>query len=266
MHSKNNDNDNGDDIATIFQHQVAGHFKESMLQCGGKVFKPCIKRDAFLREVQVYERFMTSKHADKWKEFTSIYYGTQTQSLLDYLVLEDLTAGYNQPSVCDFKVGLRTYEPTATPDKIESQSTKFRFQKQLGFRVSGAKVFNVITQQYEIYDKLYGRNLNPATICESVACLFHDGRKFRDEVLQRYVQQLQYLSALMETQTEFHFYSASLLFLYEADCENCYVGKEKQAQVKLIDFAHTLVDQNSMDDNFVQGLQLLIKTFQQILT
>ena len=45
------------------------------------------------------------------------------------------------PSVMDIKVGQITYDPFAESCKAEREMGKYRYQKELGFRILGSKVW-----------------------------------------------------------------------------------------------------------------------------
>lgn len=78
----------------------------------------------------------------------------------EFLVLEDLTAGRSWPCVMDVKVGTRSYEPDASPDKIAYEKSKFPLQETVGFRLQGIKVFDTATRAYIELDKHFGRAIS----------------------------------------------------------------------------------------------------------
>ena len=70
-----------------------------------------------------------------------------------FMILDDLTAGYEKPSVIDLKIGTKTWEDDAPQEKIDRESKKYPLQRTIGFRLTGMRVFNRNTMQYDIYDK-----------------------------------------------------------------------------------------------------------------
>lgn len=60
-----------------------------------------------------------------------------------------------------------------------------------------------------------------------------------------------------EQQTSYHFYSCSVLLLYEGDLTTVTKEGDRRASVKLVDFAHVISRQGNIDDNFLQGVKSL---------
>ena len=60
--------------------------------------------------------------------------------LMCYLKLENLVSNFEHPCIMDLKIGKRTYDPFATPDKIHRELIRYDYQAQLGFRITGFKV------------------------------------------------------------------------------------------------------------------------------
>lgn len=76
--------------------------------------------------------------------------------------------------------------------------------------------------------------------------------------------QLLELKSWFEDQTMFHFYSCSILMLYEKQLP--VEKKTFRSQVKLVDFAHIVEGKGVIDHNFLGGLCSLIKFISEILT
>ena len=81
------------------------------------------------------------------------------------------------------------------------------------------------------------------------------------------IAQLESLLSWFESQTDFHFYSASVLILYEGDAQG---ADDANVRVRLVDFAHTFsTDRESgdeyvvsgKDENFTNGLKSLVQRF-----
>lgn len=77
-------------------------------------------------------------------------------------MLEDLTFGRAWPCIMDVKVGTRSFERDATPEKVAYEQSKFPLQQAAGFRLQGIKAFDAAAQAYVELDKHFGRR--PATI------------------------------------------------------------------------------------------------------
>jgi len=52
-----------------------------------------------------------------------------------YLVLEDLTCAFEEPCVLDLKMGRRSYDENASPEKVEKEKAKYPPQEIVGFRL-----------------------------------------------------------------------------------------------------------------------------------
>lgn len=57
-----------------------------------------------------------------------------------YLGLKDLLANFKHPSLCDLKMGRRTYAPDSSPSKIMIECAKYKWREEIGFLVTGLKV------------------------------------------------------------------------------------------------------------------------------
>ena len=137
---------------------------------------------------------------------------------LSYLVLEDISHSYSRDhiSIIDIKMGTQTYEPTASIEKIVKETSKFIHQRQLGFRISGMKVFNHRTKQYLIKDKFFGRSLEPSTVIYGLGLFFYNGYTLCKEIISDVIQQLNGLLVIMNEQVDYKFYCTSLLIIYNA--------------------------------------------------
>ena len=137
---------------------------------------------------------------------------------LSYLVLEDISHSYSRDhlSIIDIKMGTQTYEPTASIKKIIKETSKFIHQRQLGFRISGMKVFNHRTKQYLIKDKFFGRSLEPSTVMYGLGLFFYNGYTLCKEIISDVIQQLNGLLVIMNEQVDYKFYCTSLLIVYNA--------------------------------------------------
>ena len=64
-----------------------------------------------------------------------------------FMILDDLTAGYEKPSVIDLKIGTKTWEDDAPQEKIDRESKKYPLQRTIGFRLTGMRILNRNTMQ-----------------------------------------------------------------------------------------------------------------------
>jgi 1D-myo-inositol-tetrakisphosphate 5-kinase/inositol-polyphosphate multikinase len=73
--------------------------------------------------------------------------------------MEDLTFDRTWPCIMDVKVGTRSYEHDASPEKIAYEKQKFPLQETVGFRIQGIKAFDPKHRAYVQFDKHFGRNV-----------------------------------------------------------------------------------------------------------
>jgi hypothetical protein len=203
------------DRTSDFDHQVAGHTREVIRKCGSMILKPRLKSDLFLREVAFYEaaRNCPPHQAHYPLPFLSQYYGTCFQvNGCDYLALDDLTRKYTTPCVMDVKMGTQTFEPDAPPEKKARELTKYSYQKEVGFRITGFKNFK--KNSYSSVEKTFGRSLHPSDVGDALQTFFTTSRVRRD-VLVVVVQKLDKLLRWFTVQKQHHFYCSSILIVYE---------------------------------------------------
>lgn len=128
-----------------------------------------------LRELQFYERLSNTKDSIllQFREFTCDFYGTRkiivNDKQIEFIILEDLTEGFKKPCIIDIKIGKRTWDPLASPKKIEKEQKKYERTKQfLGICIPGLRVYNLSTGKVQKYDKSYGKKLNEETVYEGM--------------------------------------------------------------------------------------------------
>jgi len=236
-----------------FSHQVAGHTDEDLLCIDGKVMKPSRKTtkkiQLFLREIAIYELMYSIGNycVQSARNFTSKYHGVvilaNTNKLLidsnnnnsnnsqvniynnnitssdinsvPYLVLDDLTLSYRQPCVIDIKMGTQTYEPNASLDKATRENEKYRYQSELGFRIAGFKVYDILSGTEKSIGKVFGRSLLPHQVTGGLSLFFYNGLHYRKDVVLDVIQKLEKLLLWMRSQTSVLFYCSSILIVYD---------------------------------------------------
>ena len=193
--------------------------------------------------------------------FVPEFFGCDLVSGRPYLRLEDVTRGYQKPSIADIKVGFRTWYAQADDAYIQKCQRKDRATTSaaLGFKVCGMQVFDEESGSYFKASKNWCKDsLTPASVGEALKRFASNGRGLNAENVyggpQGALAQLQELESWFRQQTEFHFYSSSVLLIYEGQAKS---PEEARVQVKLIDFAHTHQEMGGQDNNFLSGLQSL---------
>ncbi|WOG99334.1 hypothetical protein DCAR_0518682 [Daucus carota subsp. sativus] len=264
-------------------HQVAGHEASEgklgpVVDNSGRFYKPLQSGERGLKEVAFYESLSSNKTIPNHiRSYFPKFYGTKLlevsngSAMHPHLILEDLNSAQLDPSIMDIKMGCRTWPPESSEDYVQKCLQRDRGSTSLpiGFRISGLEVFGSEESGLWKPDKKYIKSLSVDDVrlvlrkfVSSNACA--DPSVSPDCSLASVVYggpngilaQLLELKAWFEEQTLFHFYSCSVLFMYEKGSGS--EGKNFNAKVKLIDFAHVLDGCGVIDHNFLGGLCSLI--------
>lgn len=271
-------------------HQVAGHKASEgtigpLIDDSGRFYKPLQSDDRGSKEVAFYTLFSSKTEIPSHiRKFFPLYYGTQLIEASDgsglrcHLVLEDIVSSHTNPSVMDVKIGSRTWSPSASEDYIMKCLKKDRETTSLplGFRISGLQIYGSKESGYWKPEKKYVQGFNTKDVrvvlrkfvssnssddlgakpdCAFAASVYGGSNGILAQLLE--------LKAWFEDQTIFHFYSCSVLIVYEK--EPILKGETPCATVKLVDFAHVLEVEGVIDHNFLGGLCSLIKFISDIL-
>ncbi|KAK4279114.1 hypothetical protein QN277_016868 [Acacia crassicarpa] len=272
------------------EHQVAGHQAVEghlgpLVDDSGRFYKPLQSGKRGFQEVEFYESlYSDARIPDHIRRYFPIFYGTQEVNASDgsglhpHLVLQDLTSCYKSPSVIDIKIGSRTWYPQASNDYIQKcmQKDLETSSLLLGFRISGLKAF--VSEDYGFWkpERKFLQNL-PADDVKLVLKKFVSSNAPTNDGVQPdcllasevyggssgILAQLLELKAWFEVQTIFHFYSCSVLIVFEK--ESVLNRKSSGAAVKLVDFAHVIEGAGVIDHNFLGGLCSLIKFISDIV-
>ncbi|KAL1533251.1 inositol polyphosphate multikinase [Salvia divinorum] len=273
-------------------HQVAGHKAGDgrlgpLVDDSGRFYKPLQGDERGANEVSFYTSFSSNtKIPDHITRFFPKFDGTQLVEASDgsgmqpHLVLQDLTFDRVNLSIMDIKIGSRTWPPHAPEDYLQKCLKKDRATSSLplGFRVSGARIFGSSKVGYrepknkssiqtlsadEV--KLLLKNFVSSNASEETQmkpdCAFASPVYGGSTGI---LSQLLELKAWFEDQTIYHFYSCSVLMMFEKELASC--GKSPRAEIKLVDFAHVHEGKGVIDHNFLGGLCSFIKFISEILT
>ncbi|XP_068643044.1 inositol polyphosphate multikinase beta-like [Aristolochia californica] len=270
-------------------HQVAGHHARSgalgpLVDGSGRFYKPLQTDDRGQQELAFYTSFSSNPRVPSHiRRFFPLFFGTQLLDASDgsglhpHLVLQDLISHLPRPSIIDLKIGSRTWYPSSGEDYIRKCLSKDRetTSLQLGFRVSGLQVgygdsgfwkpdknvvkgfkvadVRVILRKFVSSNPSSGPDSEPD--CAFASTVYGGSQGILAQLLE--------LKAWFEDQTIFHFYSSSVLMVFEKGEVEATRGG---AQVKLVDFAHVVEGNGVIDHNFLGGLCSLIKLVSDILT
>ncbi|KAH9609524.1 hypothetical protein KSS87_022516 [Heliosperma pusillum] len=277
----------------IPDHQVAGHRALNgklgpQIDDSGRFYKPLQSGERGSHEVAFYESFSSDTSVpNNVRKFFSKFYGTQSieasdgSGLQPHLVMEDLISKYTNPSIMDVKIGSRTWYPQA-PEAYFQKCLKKDIETSsapLGFRICGVQIYRAqdsdlgywkpdkkVTMRYTADEvKLVLRNFVSSN--QSTTVNNDPDSAFASKVYggsSGILAQLMELKSWFEDQTTYHFYSCSILIVY--DKESTIKGGASGPAIKLIDFAHVIDGNGVIDHNFLGGLCSLIKFISEIVT
>lgn len=93
----------------------------------GTILKPCTKPLCGLREIRFYDSLKENKSKSKTALVSLVpeYHGTRRLRVgtrdVDFIILSDITQSMREPCIMDVKIGKRTWDPLATPEKIKAE-------------------------------------------------------------------------------------------------------------------------------------------------
>jgi len=261
--------------------QIAGHGSENRGERGmlmhkdGFVLKPVQAPPKGLREIGFYQAISGSNDPIdiKFTEFTAKYFGTETVESSNcgelgedlYLVLENLTQGFDSPCVMDVKIGARTYGPDATELKKSQEDAKY-----VGTKIpQGFSILGIINGKKR-WTKNFGRQLKENKLHEVLENFFDTAENDTNATKALstcFVELLEEIQGLFQHQTKFHIYGSSLLFVYDHAAFETYSktgdrqSLRSSVRLKLIDFAHVFPAEGKLDENYIFGLDNLTKLF-----
>jgi 1D-myo-inositol-tetrakisphosphate 5-kinase/inositol-polyphosphate multikinase len=185
-------------------------------------------------------------------------------------MIENLTKGYEKPCIMDVKIGLRTYGPDANQAKMDKQNSYYKGTREpFGFCVLGLSSFHGEEKENAIVkDKKYGEYLNAENIQEFLVN-YLDSNTFPENskiLAKLFSSKLNTLLELFESQSTYHLYGSSVLFVYDSMAALKFhkgeIDEDKLANcvnVTMIDFAHVWDGEGKQDSNYLPGIQHLHK-------
>jgi hypothetical protein len=237
---------------TVLQTQGGGHGK--ILRGNSSV--PFIAKPLIERE----HSFYVSIAGTLFSKLTPGFLGRISFNSRDWLCLHDLTAGLTSPCIADLKLGTRSFEVSAPPEKVNRQLTHMANTTTVSHAIrcidiSMRKDGKLVAR----WDRRQGRSMSAAQL-RKVLRAFLPGRR-RSEFAARIAGIRDGLVLTHESYPNMRLYSASVLAVYDGD------KSDSPIQVCIIDFAHAYVDVQreggdpndaAFDDNAVKGLENLL--------
>jgi len=275
----------GEEVVDGALAQVGGHGawdKDQTMQVNkkGLVLKPVAQDVRGKREVEFFQTVFnsTDPKVKVFADFLPYFHGVNKKkrddgSLGEFLMMENLTNNFSKPCIMDVKIGARTYGPDAKPEKMKQQDASYTGTKvPYGFSVPGLSVHCGDNKDtLVVKDKSYGKTLNKDNIDELLELYLDTNTdiKLAQEVAKLFTEELQKIAALFASQTQFHFFASSLLFVYDAEGvkNNKDMGPEhlrKFINLKMIDFAHVWPAEDKLDENYSRGVMSLIELFSKV--
>ena len=174
-----------------------------------------------------------------------------------HVILENLTSGLTKPCVMDIKPGVRTWPPEATLDKIARASAKCPGTKiPFGFGVQGMALHT--DKGLKRIDKKFGHALDATTVHTILENYLGIRSEENINLAKSFLEKMKDLEKFFESQTVFHNWGCSMLFLYDH-------GNASSAQVRLIDFVHAFPGNGEIDEGFLFGLQNVRILFEEFI-
>ncbi|EFN83134.1 inositol polyphosphate multikinase [Harpegnathos saltator] len=191
----------------------------------GHVLKPATKAILGEREIAFYENLQTSQDPTtaQLKSFVPCYYGTTELRVFNkrtkFLTLKDITEGMAEPCVMDIKIGRRTWDPLATPEKRATEEFKYAESKRAyGFCITGFQVYCLSTGRLKKFDRDYGKKLDAKGVVEALETFLNitPEKPTCRPLITKLLSILCQIMLFFRTQRKYRFYSSSLLVAYDA--------------------------------------------------
>ncbi|XP_014472823.1 PREDICTED: inositol polyphosphate multikinase-like [Dinoponera quadriceps] len=191
----------------------------------GHVLKPATKAILGEREIAFYENLQTSQDptTSQLKNFVPCYYGTTELRVFNkrtkFLTLKDITEGMAEPCVMDIKIGRRTWDPLATPEKRATEEFKYAESKRAyGFCITGFQVYCLSTGRLKKFDRDYGKKLDAKGVVEALKTFLNitPEKPACRQLIAKLLSILCQIMLFFRTQRKYRFYSSSLLVAYDA--------------------------------------------------
>lgn len=187
--------------------------------------------------------------------FVPKYHGLRNMGNSRYLGMTNLLAGLAEPAIIDLKMGTQTWSPSASAEKIASQSKKAAKSTtgKIGVRLVGGKLRLAPGGEW-----VRVGYKNDQELASEVELTQELGRFLCSPGLRaQAVVELERLNDWFSSQTEFAFYASSLLLAYDtAELPN-----PKELRFGMIDFSHVEPPPEGGDQSYMTGLQSMRRMF-----
>lgn len=186
------------------------------------------------------------------------------------ITLEDINRAFILPCVMDCKIGTRHYDDDASEEKRRRHIRKANAttSAKCGVRYTGMQSLKRSDDSsstagvFESRNKYHGRTLKEPDLVPEATWFFHDGHRVRTECVRQILERISQLRRFHDKQHHFYFYSSSLLLVYEGALPNV---APPRVEVRMIDFAHTVLSNGNRDDGYLLGINYLTRILTEIL-
>eukprot|EP00804_Cyclotella_cryptica_P028828 CCRYP_019715-RA/>CCRYP_019715-RA protein AED:0.02 eAED:0.02 QI:102/1/1/1/1/1/2/48/586 len=195
----------------------------------------------------------------------------ETSSTLNnpYLILKDLTTGFQYPNIIDIKMGTQTYEPDASQSKQRREIQKYPLQSEFGFRIVGMRVYDSAKDEYRYWDKSFGSSLLSRNDCKNAFKSFFQCESTKTDagpILSHIVNRLTQIKTWFKnTNSTLAFYASSILIVYEGSINRqLHNGPTLEPMLKIIDFAH-VCRRVGGDIGFLHGVECVLSILSEVI-
>lgn len=226
-----------------FEHQVAGH--------KGNI---ALYKDKIIKKSTHLEQSFYESCTHPITQVIAKYHGTMPFQFPDGihtgLILDNVIHEFKYPNLLDLKLGKILYGNDASEEKKLRmiEQANITTSASCGIRICGMKLYNPTINDYEVYDKSYGRSLTKDTLNLGFIKYFTNAG---EEVKNKMIQKVKEIINVVE-QIYFRCGGVSLLMAYEIHT--------KKVVAILMDFAHTefMEEKDGIDTDLLWGLQSVL--------
>lgn len=256
--------------------QVGGHWEGpiKMLYEDGKFKKPIKYGKELLFNQEIAAKEGTVFSMVREHNLMPKYHGTEVKSVrisesetreVQYMVLDDVTAGFVKPCTLDVKIGTQSWhaECSAQERARRIEADKHLTTGRYGFKFTGLRTKDPATGE----DRDYPRNFSWECL-DDEAIIGAFGKFLECCPRAKLAATLEFYCAKIGRVMEFMRVSgyaivnSSLLMMYDAD-----PASEREPELVMIDFSHaTKLPEGQVDEGYIFGCSEMVRLFRVIMS